>query len=75
MLTCLSNNKKMFLVPVLLLKYIFSFFNSVFLLLLFCFFFFKTCIVASNCPGDDRKLTEVQIVVEGHLISVAAREK
>lgn len=41
MLTCLSNNKKMFLVPVLLLKYIFSFFNSVFLLLLFCFFFLK----------------------------------
>lgn len=40
MLTCLSNNKKMFLVPVLLLKYIFSFFNSVFLLL-FCFYFFK----------------------------------
>lgn len=31
--------------------------------------------MASNCPGDDRNLAGVEAVVEGHLISVAAREK
>lgn len=63
MLTCPSNNKKMFLVPVLLLKYIcFSFFNSVFccyylgVFILLFFFNMHCCFRLPGCLGSDSEL-------------------